>query len=78
MEINPTTENSKEQTEAYKIVEKVAKQTNFIKYRDSSVESFRSLYLQIFKHCKDLVRKAKTKGKSYEEIIKMVKEVMLR
>ena len=78
MEINRTTEDLREQTEAHKIVEKVVKQTNFIKYRDSKIESFRSLYLQIFQHCKDLVYKAKLKGKSYKEIIKIVEERIRR
>ena len=77
MGINRTTEDSHEQLEAYKIVRKIAELTNFIKYKNSNIESFRSMYVQIFKDCEDLVCKAKSQGKSDKEIMKMI-EVRMR
>ena len=78
METRHAAEDSHEQLEAYRTVEKVAELTNFIKYKNSNVESFRSLYIQIFKDCEDLACKEKLQGKSNEEIIKIIEEKMRR
>ena len=77
METSHATRDSHEQLEAYKMVEKVAELTNFIKYKKSNIESFRLMYAQIFKDCEGLVCKAKSQGKSDEEIMKMI-EVRMR
>ena len=77
METSHTIGDSHEQIEAYKMVEKVAELTNFIKYKNSNIESFRSIYVQIFKDCESLVCKEKLQGKTDEEIMKTI-EVRMR
>ena len=78
MEINYTVEGLRQQSEIYKTVEKVARQTTFIKYRDSNAWQLNSLYVQIFKDCEAQTREAKSQGKSNEEIIEMIEKIMQR
>lgn len=62
---------------AHIAAQEAAKQTNFIRYKDAPESSvFQSLYIQIFKLAEIAAFTELEKGKSEEEAIQAVKDIM--